>query len=337
MTSDPSVKADSVRWGFIGAGFIASTALAPAVHQAAGAELEAAAARERVRAASLGPKRAYDRYQDLLDDPNVEAVYISLTNDAHLPWIRAALSAGKHVLCEKPLTLDAEQCGDAQAAADDAGLILVEATWMRWHPRYRRADALLGNGSSGSIRTIRATFTFDGVPDSNYRLNAALGGGALLDLGPYVVAPAIDWCPDEWTSISGDSTLNDGGADLTADATASSAHTTAELHVSIVEAEQQLLNVKADGLSIEWVGEPFTSWRTESWLALTDGSRQWRERFEPCDAYQLMVEQVSRAIRGDDEAFVPSPSLSLDTARLIDKIKVKTGIVDLSRADSVPT
>ncbi|MFL6180293.1 MAG: Gfo/Idh/MocA family protein [Actinomycetes bacterium] len=332
------MTSDSVRWGFIGAGFIASAALAPAVHRAAGAELEAAAARDRQRAESLEPKRAYSRYQDLLDDPNVEAVYISLTNDAHLPWIRAALSAGKHVLCEKPLTLDANECRDAQAAAHVAGLILVEATWMRWHPRYRRADALLGRGSSGSIRSVRSTFTFDGVTDSNYRLDAALGGGALLDLGPYVLAPAVDWCPQDWTSISGHCTLNERSADLTANATVSSPRTTADIHVSIVEAEQQLLTVTAEGLSIDWEGEPFTSWQSESWLALTEESRQWRESFEPCDAYQLMVEHVSRAIRGDEEAFLPSQSLSLDTARLIDDIKVQTGIgMDLNSADSVPT
>jgi predicted dehydrogenase len=331
------VTSDSVRWGFIGAGFIASTALAPAVHRAEGAELYAVAARERERAEKLEPQRAYDRYQDLLDDPTIDAVYISLTNDAHLPWIGAALAASKHVLCEKPLTLDATQCDEAWDAALAADRLLVEATWMRWHPRYRRADALLGQGANGQVRGILGTFTFDGVPESNYRLDPKLGGGALLDLGPYVLAPAVDWSPTTW-SVSGSCSINDRGADVTTDATLISAETTAVLRVSIVHPERQALSVTAEGISVEWGDQPFTSWRQQAGLTLNDGSHQWHETFEPCDAYQLMVEHVSRAIRGDDDAYLPDPSASLETARLIDQIRVESRmpqddeVVDLERA-----
>jgi hypothetical protein len=82
------------------------------------------------------------------------------------------------------------------------------------------------------------------------------------------------------------------------------------------------LAVTAEAITLEWEDEPFTSWRAEAGLTLTEGSRTWRESFGSCDAYQLMVEHVSRAIRGDETALLPHPSLSLDTARLIDQIKV---------------
>jgi predicted dehydrogenase len=316
--------ADSVRWGFLGAGFIATTALAPAVHRADGAELQAVAARQRTRAESLEPSTSYDSYQDLLDDPSVEAIYISLPNDAPLPWALASLRAGTPVLCEKPLTLNSSECRDAQSAARESGLLLVEATWMRWHPRYRRADALLGGGASGRVRDIRGTFTFDGVPENNYRLDPARGGGALLDLGPYLLAPATDWCSDEWTSIAAECSLNERGADLTTDATLSSRDTSVALRASIAHPEHQALTVKADGLTVEWEDEPFTSWQAPAALTLTGEARQWRETFEPCDAYQLMVEQVSLAVRGDASAFIPDPSLSQQTARLIDRIRASS-------------
>ena len=118
-----------VRWGFLGAGNIAATALGPAVHAAEGAVLHAAAARDEDRAAALGPARAYGSYEALLADADVEAVYISLPNDLHLPWTLAALEAGKHVLCEKPLGLDAGQVDAVAQAAAAADRRVVEASW----------------------------------------------------------------------------------------------------------------------------------------------------------------------------------------------------------------
>ncbi|MDQ1687508.1 MAG: D-xylose 1-dehydrogenase D-xylono,5-lactone-forming, partial [Frankiaceae bacterium] len=117
-----------VRWGFIGAGGIAKGALAPAVHAADGAVLAAAAARDPKRASALEPGRVHASYADLLADEDVDAVYISLSNDAHAPWATAALEAGKHVLCEKPLALDVSEVDDLIAAAHTHDRLLVEAS-----------------------------------------------------------------------------------------------------------------------------------------------------------------------------------------------------------------
>jgi xylose dehydrogenase (NAD/NADP) len=296
-------------------------ALAPAAHSASGVTLHAAAARDPERAAALEPERVHDSYRDLVNDPTVDAVYIALSNDLHVPWILASLEAGKHVLCEKPLAVSAEDCQRAFAAAEAHGKLLVEATWVRWHPRHRRADALLGNGAHGRVHDIDARFTFNGVADANYRLDAAKGGGALLDLGPYVLAPVVDWGGEECSVSNAEFVLNDRGADLTTTATLKTESATASVEASFISPEHQGLRVAADDLSVTWVGSAFTNWHAESSLDLSRDGKQWSERFAPCDAYQLMLEHVSRAIDGDEGAYVPSSTLSLRTASLIDDVR----------------
>ena len=311
-----------VRWGFLGAGFVASRALAPAVHASPEAQLRVVAARDVVRAATLEPLvRSTDDYDEVLRDDQVEAVYISLTNETHLRWITAALEAGKHVLCEKPITLDAGECRAAYAAAAAADRLLVEAAWTQWHPRSRRAEALMAGGDLGPPRRIEAVFTFDGVPDDNYRLDAARGGGALLDVGPYLLRPAAIRERGSWTVEAVERQVGAGGADLrtTADLRAADG---AQAHVvaSFVDAEHQHLVVHGDALTVTWGAPAFTTWRDVATLELTDGERAWTESFPACDAYQLMVAAVSRRIRGDSDAYVVDEAETLRCMELIDLI-----------------
>ncbi len=178
-----------VRWGFLGAGFVASRGMAPAVHAASGAVLQAVGARDAARAAALQPAGGVGSYAEICARDDVDAVYVSLPNDDHLHWVLHALEAGKHVLCEKPLGMNADEVGVMRAAAEGRGLLLVEAAWNRWHPRTRRIEALVA-GVTGP-REVRAWFTFPGVPSDNYRLDPARGGGALLDVGCYAVSAAL--------------------------------------------------------------------------------------------------------------------------------------------------
>lgn len=156
-----------VKWGVLGAGKLVQKATGRAIHEAAGAELFAAGARDRERAKATGAVRAFDTYQGVIDDDEVDAVYICLSNEAHLPWIRAALAAGKHVLCEKPMVLTAAETESVFAQAQAAGLLLVEATWSRWHPRMQRIVELVGSGSIGAITSFTSTFTYEGVDPDN--------------------------------------------------------------------------------------------------------------------------------------------------------------------------
>lgn len=175
----------TVNWGFLGAGFVASRGLAPAVHAANRAHLYAVASRDEQRSATLEPERVHATYDDLLADDRVDAVYISLSNSQHLEWVTKSLEAGKHVLCEKPLGLNAVETEAMFECAARNDRLLVEAVWGRWHPRYVRMVEVARSGALGDIQHIKTAFTFTSEMTDNYRLNPAMGGGALLDVGCY--------------------------------------------------------------------------------------------------------------------------------------------------------
>jgi predicted dehydrogenase len=260
-------------------------------------------------------------YRRLLDDDQVDAIYISLTNEAHLRWVTAALEAGKHVLCEKPLALDAEQARTAFAAARAADRLLVEAAWTQWHPRTRRVDELVRRGDVGPVRSVRASFSFDGVPSDNYRLDPTRGGGSLLDVGPYVLRPAITWVASDWSVDAATQDRTSSGVDVRTTASLSSADgASAQVTTSFLDPEAQELHLTGGDLSLTW-GEPaFTSWRTESHLIVRAGMDSWHESFPACDAYELMVSEVSRRIQGDPDAYVVGEDEAVRCAQLMDAI-----------------
>lgn len=300
-----SASADPVRWGFLGAGMIASNALAPAVASATGAVLQAAAARDLPRAEGLGPVRAYDDYAELLADGSVEAVYISLSNEAHLPWVGASLAAGKHVLCEKPLGLTAAEVDEMCSAAGE--LLLVEASWYRWHPRVRLAQQHLSG--IGPVRHVSAGFTFAGELEGNYRLEPARGGGALYDVGCYAVSACL-WAvgrglPDD---VVAQSRLGPTGVDVDtrailtwegASGEVDGCEVTAEVHAGIDSGQGQWLVITGERGEIELRDAPYTSWKddaTELWVS--DGVGTQRLPVPATDAYRVMVEEVSSVLRG---------------------------------------
>src|SRR5688572_16204394 len=131
-----------VRFGIVGAGRIAQHQIAPAIAQASNAELFAAASRDLERAQALKPKKAYADYDALLNDPDVEAVYIATHNGLHCPLTLRALECGKHVLCEKPLAASVSECSEMVAAAQQHGRVLMEAFMYRYHPQIAKAAEL---------------------------------------------------------------------------------------------------------------------------------------------------------------------------------------------------
>jgi len=306
-----------VRWGFLGAGFVASRGVAPVVHEAFNAVLQVVAARDLDRARSLEPVRAVASYAEVCTADDVDAVYLSLPNDAHLPWVLAALEAGKHVLCEKPLALDAAQVAELSAAAQRSGALLVEAAWNRWHPRTRRVEELLIDVTSPV--ESRTWFTFTGVPADNYRMDVSRGGGALLDVGSYATAAALLALGEDARVTSADQHLGSTGVDLTTNAILSSPLGTAQITGSFEREESQGWTVRSPGLEIEVPHPAFTSWREPSSLLVVEDGAERTETFDPCDAYLLMVEAVSDRIRGGD-AWVLPVSTSLSVARALDQI-----------------
>ena len=157
-------------------------------------EVTAVASRERSRAESYarehGIERAYTSYEELLEDRSLDAVYIPLPNSMHVDWSVRALEAGKHVLCEKPLSRRPDDVERAFDAADRAGRILAEAFMFRHNPQTARLVALVEDGAVGRLRLVRAAFSFTIVGEANIRLAAELDGGALMDVGSYCVSGA---------------------------------------------------------------------------------------------------------------------------------------------------
>jgi D-xylose 1-dehydrogenase (NADP+, D-xylono-1,5-lactone-forming) len=307
-----------VRWGFLGAGFVASQGLAPAVHAADGAVLQAVGARDARRAAALEPAGPVGSYEEICTRDDVDAVYVSLPNDDHRRWALLALAAGKHVLCEKPLGRNADEVAVMRSAADASGLLLVEAAWNRWHPRTQRIEALVA--PVRGQRHVQAWFTFPGVPLGNYRLDPARGGGALLDVGCYAVAAALSALGADEVGIARvDRRLGATGVDLTTTAVLTHANGSATVTASFERPEAQGLTIEAPGLSVEFGGQAFTTWREPCLLRVVEDGVARAEEFAACDPYQLMVEAVSARIRGED-AWVLPLSVTASVAATLDGI-----------------
>ena len=141
-------------------------------------------------ASKYNVKRWYDSYEKLLEDEEIEAVYIPLPNHLHLEYIKKAADAHKHVICEKPLTLNYEQTKEAFEYAKKRGILLMEAFMYKHHPQWLRAKEIVESGEIGEVQTIHCYFSYDNKDPKNIRNVLEFGGGALLDIGVYAVSSA---------------------------------------------------------------------------------------------------------------------------------------------------
>ena len=309
----------TVNWGFLGAGFVASRGLAPAVHASRGAHLYAVASRDEERSATLEPERVHSTYNDLLADERVDAVYISLSNSQHIEWVTKSLEAGKHVLCEKPLGLDARETTAMFDVAASNGRLLIEAVWGRWHPRFARLVDLVSSGAIGDIEHIETAFTFTSEMTDNYRLSPSMGGGALLDVGCYqahawvaLTKGAADFSITELAR-----TVGPTGIDLTTDVNVRINNNITAHAVSsfALPSNQQFIVRGSEGSISTAAGESFTTWNEASSLLVNDVV----EDFPVTNAFVEMVENVSRVIDGDSGWFV-SAADSIRVAQILDTI-----------------
>jgi D-xylose 1-dehydrogenase (NADP+, D-xylono-1,5-lactone-forming) len=290
---------ERLRVGVLGAGYIADRALVPAMQRSSRARCVAVASRSLERAGALASRHGIGtvapEYAALLDDPGVDAVYIALHNSAHLEWTLRALSAGKHVLCEKPLAMNAAEVREIMHAADSAGRSVMEAFMYRFHPRMRAArDAVQAPVFAA------ASFGFTLQDESNYRLAGALGGGALLDVGCYTL-DVLRWFMGEPEAVSAVMSPADGVDMSVACVLRFTGGATASAWASFAAPEQQeLLLLERD--SSTRIERPFTSWR------------------DPHDPYQLMVDAF--AVHVLDGTPSPRPlTESLGTAELMDRVR----------------
>ncbi|MDR3634600.1 MAG: Gfo/Idh/MocA family oxidoreductase [Isosphaeraceae bacterium] len=206
-----------LRWGILGCARITRRGLIPGIRASRTGVLHALASRDGNAAAAWAREfdvpRAYGSYQEVLDDPETDAVYIPLPNELHKPWVLAAADAGKHILCEKPLALDASEAQAMVAHCEARGVLLMEAFMWRHQPRTAALARLVAGGTIGALRLVRSSFSFP-IDLGDWRLDEARGGGALWDVGCYGVNTVRLYAGTEPEAVQAVARFTPGGADL---------------------------------------------------------------------------------------------------------------------------
>jgi D-xylose 1-dehydrogenase (NADP+, D-xylono-1,5-lactone-forming) len=290
-----------VAWGFLSTANINRKVLKGARASAA-VGVVAVASRDRERAEAYarenGIERAHGSYEALLEDHDVEAVYISLPNSLHVEWSVRALQAGKHVLCEKPLTRRAHEVDEAFDAADHAGRILMEAFMYRHNPQTRRLTELVAEGAVGRLQLVRAAFSFPVQGEGNVRLDAGLDGGSLMDVGCYCVSGAR-LLAGEPERVYGEQVVGDTGVDVLFSGTMRFAGGV------VAQFDSGLYLPHRDEL--EAIGDEGSLFLDDPWHCTAPGILLRREDGEEAipvqaaDSYRLELENMSAAIRGEGE------------------------------------
>jgi predicted dehydrogenase len=179
-----------ISWGVISPAKIGVEKVIPAMQKGERSRIEAIASRDLSRAkeiaARLGIPKAYGSYEELLDDPSIEAIYNPLPNELHVPWTIKAMAAGKHVLCEKPIALNAVEARQLVEARERYGKLVAEAFMVRHHPQWRRTREIVRSGEIGEARAIHVFFSYYLTDPTNIR-NIPPGGGAVYDIGCYAI------------------------------------------------------------------------------------------------------------------------------------------------------
>lgn len=190
-TTDGSGALAPVRWGILGASRFALNVSLPGMKKGALTELRAIASRDlakaKAAAQALGIPKAYGSYEELLGDPEIEAVYNPLPNHMHVEWTARAARAGKHVLCEKPIALGAEEADTLVRVQKETGKIISEAFMVRCHPQWQQAKAWVEGGRIGDLVSVQTAFSYFNRDAANIRNRKDVGGGALYDIGSYAV------------------------------------------------------------------------------------------------------------------------------------------------------
>ncbi|MBM2574775.1 Gfo/Idh/MocA family oxidoreductase [Jannaschia sp. Os4] len=294
----------TIRWGILGASGFALSDMGPAIHLARGSALVALATRDPAKAApfeALAPGlRVHGAYDDLLADPEVDAVYVPLPHTMHVEWGVRALEAGKHVLVEKPAAMSAGAIQPLIDARDRSGLVAAEAYMIVHHPQWHRVRALLAEGAVGRLRHVEAVFTYDNSDDpGNIRNAAATGGGALPDVGVYTYGSTRFALGAEPEVIHADIDW-EAGCDVVARVSARfpdgvSAHWVNAMRMI----REQFILFHGDAGLIRMTA-PYNPGRFgEARVEVVTGSRTVVERWPDVNQYVLQVEAFAAAVRGE--------------------------------------
>lgn len=275
----------------------------------------------RQAAHDYGIPKAYGSYEALLQDPDIDAVYLPLPNHLHATYIKKAAEAGKHVLCEKPLTLDAEEARDSIAYASDKGIKLMEAFMYRFHPQWQHALELIRMNEIGKVQLVQVHFAYTNTDPQNIRNQAEAGGGALMDIGCYAVSvcrylmraePERVICLVEKDKQFATDVLSSGLLDF--------GTARAEFTVSTQSFPYQTVNIFGRGgmMSLEIPFNTYSDVEVRLKVSNSIGTRE--VVFAPEDQYLLEFEAFAKAILEDKVVPTP-PNDALHNMLVLDALK----------------
>jgi D-xylose 1-dehydrogenase (NADP+, D-xylono-1,5-lactone-forming) len=308
-----------VKWGIVSTADI-NRKVIPGARASEKVDLVAVASRDQARADAYarewGIPRAHGSYEAMLEDPEIEAVYISLPNTLHCEWSIRSLEAGKHVLCEKPLSRHPDEVAAAFDAAERTGRLLTEAFMYRHNPQTRRLTELVAEGAIGELRLVRSTFSYSLYDAGNIRLQTEVEGGALMDVGCYNVSgsrllagePERVW-GEAWYGPTGTDWVFAGTMRFPGDVIAAFDCGTALVDRDELEA------IGSEGSL--FVDDPWHC--RSSGIELRRDGRVERIEIEQRDSYRLELENLSDAIRGEAELLLARED-ALGQARVLEAL-----------------
>jgi predicted dehydrogenase len=307
-----------VRWGVLGVAAIAVNKVIPAMQRGTDTEVLAIASRDLAKATEaaqkLGIPRAYGSYEEMLRDPDLEAIYNPLPNHLHAPWSAKCAEAGKHVLCEKPLSLTVEEARELIAVRDRTGVKMGEAFMVAVHPQWLRARELVRAGAIGELRSMLGLFSYFNRDPRNIRNIAEYGGGGLMDIGCYPIFTSRFIFGEEPRRVSAmmepdPEMRTDRLTSAILDYPSGQAIFTCSTQLAPYQ-RMQILGTKGR-IEIEIPfnappDRPTRLWVDEGGDLFGAGIRT--EEFATCDQYTLQGDAFSRAVRGEGEVPVPLES-----------------------------
>ncbi len=322
---------DKIKWGIIGTANIARWATIPGIKKADNAELYAIAGRNPEKVAKykeeFGFEKAYGSYDELIADPDVQAVYIPLPNDIHLKWVTEALKAKKHVLCEKPLALNAREAEEMYKTAEENGVYLMEAYAYLHSPYVESLKKDIDSGIIGDLDYIESAFITQGYKE-DFRLHKEFGGGAMYDLGCYCTTMILTLIDSEPELVKAVAEFSDLGVDFnTAAIMRFKNGVRASFNIGMILGENT--NSRFDRLYIHGSKGSIRSeveYNQEgnvSYLVYTNDGCVERKVKVPHN-YKLEIEQLGRCITSGEKPHI-TPEFSLKNARLIDTVLKEIG------------
>ena len=296
---------NKVKWGIISTANI-NRKLIPAAHASSKLDLLGVASRDKARAAAYATDweipRAYGSYEEMIADPEIEAVYISLPNNLHCEWAIKAVEGGKHVLCEKPLT---RHVADAEAVFDAAQRnqrIVSEAFMYRHHPQTKRLAELVDQGAIGELRLLRSTFTYALYDEANIRLRTDVEGGALMDIGCYCISAQRLLAGEEPESVAARAWYGPTGTDWVFAASVKFPRGTVGLFhcATALMARDEIEAIGSEGSL--FVDDPWFC--AKPVIELRRNGALEKIELAPEDPYRLELENLSEAIRGEGDVLL---------------------------------